>query len=146
MSTATQQTVGENMKGKPFEPLADGEYLVRMNRITEKKTKAGNPMLSVGYQVISKAGDPENESKSKNRLIFENFILEHSNEQVGEIARDRLDKYLKAVGQSEGLEGIGHDLSKLGNFLELPFIAIVGTQAGSNGYPDSNKIKAFKQR
>ena len=68
------------------------------------------------------------------------------NAKVGEIARDRIDKYLKAVGQSEGLEGIGQDLSKLNNYLELPFIAVVGTQAGSNGYPDSNKIKAFKQR
>jgi hypothetical protein len=146
-TTTTTIPTGGTMEKKDFEPLQDGEYLVRMNRITEKKTKAGDPMLSVGFQVISKVGDAENETKSKNRLIFENYILEHKNPKVGEIARDRLGKYLEAVRVEGGLDGIGHDLSKLENYLELPFIAVVGVQESKNpAYGPSNKIKAFKQR
>ena len=129
-----------------FKNLADGEYLVRMNRITKKTTKKGDPMLSVGYQVIKKVGDEENESKSKNRLIFENFITDHSNPKVLEITQDRLGSYLKAVGVENGIEGIDHDYSKLWDFTDLPFKAKVGIQKGNNGYKDTNKILAFSKR
>lgn len=129
-----------------FPNLENGEYLVRMNRITEKTTKKGDKMLSVGYQVMKKVGDEENESKSKNRLIFENFIIEHANPKVTEITQDRLGKYLESVGVNGGLEGIDHDYSKLWDFLELPFKAKVGIQKGNNGYKDTNKIVAFSKR
>jgi len=122
----------------PFEPLSEGDYLVRMNRVTEKTSKAGNKMLSVGYQVVS--GD------SKDRLIFENFLLEHSNPKVSEITNERIDKYLKAVGVDDGLEAIGHDLTQIDQYLEIPFMAGVRIQAGNNGYKDSNKIASFKRR
>ena len=132
---------------KEFQPLPEGDYLVRMSRITEVVSKAGNPMLKISYQVVKKVGDTaENESRAKNRLIFENFITEHSNPKVAEITNDRLDKYLKAVGVEAGLDGIDNDFSKLDDYLELPFIAVVAIQAGNNGYKDSNKIKAFKRR
>jgi len=130
-----------------FSPLESGEYLVRMNRITPTKTKTGVDMLKVGYQVIKKVGDTdENESKSKNRLIFENILVGHPSETVKEIVEDRIDRYLKAVGESNGLKGIGHDLSKLSDFLDLPFKAKVGIQEGTNGYSDSNKITSFAKR
>lgn len=130
-----------------FTPLAEGEYMVRMNRITKKTTKAGDPALSIGYQVIKKVGDTvENESKAKNRLIFDYMVLEHNNPKVVEITNERLDKYLKAVGEDGGLEGIGHDVSKLDDFLDLPFIAKVKIEEGKNGYKDSNKISTFKRR
>lgn len=130
-----------------FSPLESGEYLVRMNRITPTKSKNGTDMLKVGYQVIKKVGDTtENESKSKNRLIFENFLIGHSNPKVNQITQDRLDKYLKAVGEANGIEGIGHDLTKLEEFLDLPFKAEVGIKAGTNGYSDSNKIVTFSKR
>lgn len=129
-----------------FPNLENGEYLVRMNRITEKTTKKGDKMLSVGYQVMKKVGDEENESKSKNRLIFENFIIEHANPKVTEITQDRLGKYLESVGVNGGLAGIDHDYSKLWDFLELPFKAKVGIQKGNNGYKDTNKIVAFSKR
>jgi hypothetical protein len=137
---------GTDFKEGEFQNLENGEYLVRMNRITEKVTKKGDKMLSVGYQVMKKVGDEENESKSKNRLIFENFIIEHANPKVTEITQDRLGKYLNSVGVDNGLEGIGHDYSKLWDYLELPFKAKVGIQKGNNGYKDTNKIVAFSKR
>ena len=143
--TATA-TTGENYVKGEFKPLEAGEYLIRMNRVTEKKSKSGNTMLKVGFQVIKKVGDEENTSKSKNRLIFENFLIDHPKPKVNEITRDRLDKFLKAVGVEGGLTSIGEDYSKLDNYTELPFIGVVGIKEGDNGYPDSNTIKAFKRR
>jgi hypothetical protein len=148
-TTAITQQGGSTMafEKTEFKCLDEGEYLVRMSRITEVVSKAGNPMLKISYQVVKKVGDTsENESKAKNRLIFENFLTEHKNPKVAEITRDRLDKYLKAVGVDDGLSGVDDDFSRLEDYLELPFIAVVGIQAGSNGYKDSNKIKAFKRR
>jgi hypothetical protein len=130
-----------------FKPLEEGEYMVRMNRITNKTTKKGDPALSIGFQVMKKVGDTnENESKAKNRLIFDYLVLEHSNPKVVEITNEKIDKYLKAIGQEKGLEGIGHDVSKLEEYLDLPFIAKVKIEAGTNGYKDSNKITSFKRR
>lgn len=100
-------------------------------------------MLSVGFEVVKKVGTDD---EGKKRLIFENYILEHDNPKVEEITRSKLDKFLKAVGVDAGLEGIGNDYSKLEDYTELPFIANVKIQAGTNGYSDSNKITAYKRR
>ena len=128
---------------KTFEPLSEGDYLVRMNRLNEKTSKAGNLMLSAGFEVIKKVGT---DAEGENRLIFENFLLEHTNENAVKISRDRISKYLKAVGVDGGLESLGEDVSKVTDFLEIPFIASVKIQEGSNGFGPSNKITAFKQR
>jgi len=130
-----------------FTPLEEGEYMVRMNRITPKTTKAGDSALSIGFQVMKKVGDTDaNESKSKNRLIFDYLLLEHKNPKVVEITNERIDKYLKAVKCEGGLEEIDHDVKRLEEFLDLPFIAKVKVEAGKNGYKDSNKITTFKRR
>lgn len=97
----------------------------------------------MSYQVIKPIGQ-ENEA-AKNRLIFEDFILEHSNPKVGEITRDRLNKYLKAVGESNGLEGIGNDFSKLEEYLEMPFVASVKIES-NEGYTPRNKVSNYKSR
>ena len=139
MSTAT------TMKND-FQPLPAGEYMVRMNRITPKTTSKGDPALSIGFQVIQKVGDSENESKSKNRLIFEYLVTDHDNAKVVEITNEKIDKLLKAVGEPKGLAGIEYDLTRLSQFLEVPFIAKVKIEQGTNGYKDSNKITSFKKR
>lgn len=123
---------------KSFEPLPAGDYLVRMNRITEKTSKKGNQMLSVGYQVVD--GD------NKDRLIFEHLLLDHANPKVGEITADRVNKYLQAIGVEGGLETIGHDFSQLSNYLEIPFVASVKVEPGKDGWADSNKIAKFSRR
>lgn len=129
-----------------FDVLPEGEYLLRMNRVTKAQTKKGDDMLKVSYQVVKKVGDEENESKTKNRLIFDNLILSHSNPKVEEITRDRVGNYLKAIGVGSGIEGIGGDFSKLEDYLESPFIGKVKIESGTNGYSDSNKVVTFKSR
>lgn len=100
-------------------------------------------MLTVSYEVVKKVGTDD---EGKKRLIFDNLILEHSNPKVEEITISKVDKYLKAVGVEGGFDEIGNDFTKLSDYTELPFIAAVGIQAGTNGYADSNRIKAYKRR
>lgn len=130
-----------------FTPLEDGEYLVRINRVTEAATSKGDPMLKVSYQVIHKVGDKENVSKTKDRLIFENFLLKNSNPKVKEITEDRINRLLQAVGQEKGLAGVGGDVGEISNYTELPFIATIGTRIDKKGvYAPSNYVKLFKRR
>lgn len=130
-----------------YKPLDEGEYLVELGSIKEKVTKKGDPMLTMTYQVKRKAGEEAGTpSPCKGRLIFDNLITNHSNPKVEEISRERADKFLKAVGVENGIEGIGGDYSKLKEYLETPFIARVKVEEGSNGYGPSNKITSFKRR
>lgn len=140
MSTTTHSN------DQKYAPIPEGEYLVRMQRINEKTTKAGDPALSVSFQVIKKIGDEEDTSKTKNRLLFDYLVLEHNNKDVTKITRERVDKYLKAVGESDGINAIGGDFSKLSDYLETPLIAKVAVKDDGKGFGPSNKITSFKRR
>lgn len=138
MSNATAQKV----QSSSFEPLPEGDYLVRMQDLKEGKSKKGDVMLTAKFQVIS---GPEGIEGAKNRVIFENFLLTHQNDKVVEIARGKLDKYAKAIGINDGLEGLGEDIGQLEKYLETPFIATLGTKEPYNGRTE-NRIMAFKAR
>jgi hypothetical protein len=137
-----------NGKKVNYEPLPENEYLVRATRFEERETKNGGKMISAGFEVIN--GD------FKNRLVFHNFLVEHSNPKAQQIGTEQLDRYLKAVGVDDGLEGIGHDRSQLSDYTELPFIAKVAVEEGGRTYTDRNgneqvskarnKITSFKAR
>lgn len=123
---------------KGFEPLPEGTYLVRMNRVEEKTTKTGKGVkLEAGFQVID--GD------YKNRLIFHNFLIEHENPEAANIGGEQLDQYLKAVGVMEGRDGIGYDNSRVSEYLETPLKVNVKIQEDV-GYRPRNKITKFKSR
>jgi hypothetical protein len=110
-----------------------------MNRVEEKTIKSGNgTMLSAGFEVIN--------GEEKGRLVFHNFITQHTNPKASEIGLEQLGKYLNAVGVDGGFEELGYDNGALQNYTELPFTATVKIQEGTNGYSDSNKITSFKAR
>ena len=110
-----------------------------MNRIEDRKTKAGNgTILAAGFEVIK--GDFEG------RLIFHNFIVEHTNPKAAEIGTDQLDKYLQAIGLAGGFEGLGYDRSALENYTELPLKVIVNIQEGNGTFNASNRIVKFTSR
>jgi hypothetical protein len=106
---------------KTYEPIPAGGYVVKMNRLEEKPTKAGDTMLSASFQVVD--GD------FTNRLLFHNFIIEHSNPRVAEIGNDQL---------------LGYDRSRLGDYLNKMLKVKVKIEEGTNGYSDRNKITSFK--
>ena len=131
-----------------FQPLPDGDYLVRMNRLEEKQTSNGKGvMVNAGFQVVN--GD------HKGRLVFHSFLVEHTSEKAAKIGTEQLDKYLKAVGVDGGLEELGHDRTQLEDYTELPFVATVKTEdsreyTAKDGSTKTakarNKIVAFKSR
>jgi len=122
-----------------YTPIPEGDYLLRMNRITEKAIKGGKgTLLSAGFEVIK--GD------HKGRLVFHNFIVDHTNPKAVEIGTDQLDKYLRAVGVEDGFEGLGFDRGSLEEYTELPFTGAVKIQEPNPGYKAQNKIVKFLTR
>ena len=74
-----------------FLPIEAGDYLVRMNRVNEEKTKNGKGvMVKTGFEIVS--GD------AKGRLVFHNFLVEHTSPKAQEIGNKQLNQYLDAVG------------------------------------------------
>jgi hypothetical protein len=138
MSNETQQN---NNGKKDFEPLAPGDYMVRLDRYNEVPTKNGKGVLGkASFQVIS------DEKGVKNRLIFQNFLVEHTSQKAQEIGTKQLDEYLMAVGAG-GLEGIGYDRSEIPTkWNQLPFIATVGVEEPSEYTAADGTTKMSKAR
>lgn len=137
-----------NTESKPtFQPLEAGDYLVRMSRFEEKPTKNGTgKLISAGFEVVS--------GEQKGRLVFHNFLVEHTNPKAQEIGNKQLDEYLQAV-KAGGLEGINNDRTLLEQWTEIPFTAVVtidepqSYQAADGSMQKSkarNRIKKFMSR
>jgi len=127
------------MSEKPtFQPLEAGDYLVRLNRFEEKKTKNGaGVLISAGFEVVS--------GESKGRLVFHNFLVEHTNPKAQEIGNNQLDDYLKAVGAG-GLDGINHDRTLLEQWTEIPFVAVLNVEEPSSYKAADGTMKQSKAR
>jgi hypothetical protein len=132
--------MSELTDGKPtFQPLPAGDYLVRMNRFEEKPTKNGaGTIISSGFEVV--------QGEQKGRLIFHNFLVEHTNPKAQEIGNKQLDEYLKAVGVADGLEGINYDRSLLEQWTEIPFIAVVNVKDPESYKAADGSTKKSKAR
>jgi len=123
-----------------FQPLEPGDYMVRMTSkgLQEKPTKNGaGTLISAGFEVVN--GD------NKGRLIFHNFLVEHTNPKAQEIGTQQLDNYLKAVNAG-GLEGINYDRSVLEQWTEIPFIAAVGVEEPKEYKAADGTTKTSKAR
>jgi hypothetical protein len=129
MTTATEQTGKQK-----FAPLPPGEYLARMNRYDVKPTKKGDTMISASFQIIS--GD------FKDRLVFENYLINHSNPKAVVVGKGKLTKYLRAVGSKAEF---ADDPSVLERFIESPLVIEVGVEENAE-YGDRNIVKKYKTR
>ncbi|MCK9370550.1 DUF669 domain-containing protein [Candidatus Dojkabacteria bacterium] len=107
-----------NGPSKEFSPLPEGDYLVRLIQVDEKKTAKGDSMLSARFQVAK--GD------FKDRLIFENYMLTHENNAVTDISKRKLQDLASATGDKNVYETVGDAAANLNDFLEIPFMATVG--------------------
>ena len=126
-------------ESKPtFQPLPAGDYLVRLSRFQEKPTKNGaGVLISAGFEVAS--------GESKGRLIFHNFLVEHTNPKAQEIGNKQLDEYLLAV-KAGGLEGINYDRTLLEQWTEIPFTAVVNIEEPSSYKAADGTMKQSKAR
>lgn len=103
-----------------FQPLEVGDYLIRLNRFEEKATKNGKGvMISAGFEVVN--------GEQKGRLVFHNFLVEHTSEKAQEIGNQQLDSYLQAVGAG-GLEGINNDRTLLEQWTDIPFTGVLSIE------------------
>jgi hypothetical protein len=128
---------------KVYSPLAEGDYMVALDKFEEVATKAGNgSMVKCTYKVIK--GLDEN---AKGRLIFESFLVVHPSEKAVEIGKSRLSKFVKSVGVAEDYAELGDDSTRLADAEGLPFIATVGIKPAEE-YKDkaSGEMRTSKPR
>ena len=112
-----------------FSLLPDGEYELVIESAEEKETKSGGKMISMRLVV------PSDADKYAGAGFYVNYNVVNSNPVAERIGRAELRKLFEST-KSE-------DVDELGELVGKSFSAIVGTQAGKNGYSDSNKIKKY---
>jgi len=128
----------QTQEKKTYDPLPDGEYVVALNRVTEKQTKAGNgSYIDTSFTVT--------EGDSAKRLLFHTFLINHPSEKAQSIGREQLDKFLKSVGVNGGFESLGNDSMALEALVGKELLVNITIEANP-GYKDRNKIKKFIRR
>lgn len=132
---STTQTGGK----KKYDPLAAGQYKVQLDNLNLRQSENvdGCLMVEPVFKVV--------EGDAAGRLIFERFIVAHpSSQKAVEIGKEKIDKFIKATGDSGGLEAIGNDnFGGLLLYKNKPVVATVKIEEGNNGYSDRNKITNF---
>jgi len=128
----------QTQEKKTYDPLPDGEYVVALNRVTEKQTKAGNgSYIDTSFTVT--------EGESAKRLLFHTFLINHPSEKAQSIGREQLDKFLKSVGVNGGFESLGNDSMALEALVGKELLVNIAIEANP-GYKDRNKIKKIIRR
>lgn len=128
----------QTQEKKTYDPLPDGEYVVALNRVTEKQTKAGNgSYIDTSFTVT--------EGDNAKRLLFHTFLINHPNEKAQSIGREQLDRFLKSVGVNGGFESLGNDSMALEALVGKELLVNIAIEANP-GYKDRNKIKKFIRR
>ena len=124
---------------KKYDPLVEGRYKVELDNLNLRQSEnvEGCLMVEPTFKVV--------EGANAGRLIFERFIVSHpSSEKAVEIGKEKIDKFIKATGDSKGLGAIGED--GFGNLLMYKgkqVVATVKIEDGNNGYSARNKITNF---
>ena len=133
----SRATVKNNASNEEKESVMQpGEVVMVLENIEEKQTKAGNgTLLDCMFRVT--------EGPYTGRVVYHNFFLDHPNAKCVQISIEILDKFLKSVGLSKGLDSIDRDTTRLTSVINKPFIAVLDIEAGKDGYRDRNKIKKF---
>jgi hypothetical protein len=114
--------------GGSYDPIPEGEYVLKALEAEEKATSAGTgSYIKVKFEVVK--------GEHTGRLMWQNFNINNPSEKAQRIGRQQLVAWATACGKPEA-----DDTDKL---LEKPFRAAVSIEKGTGGYADSNRIKAF---
>jgi hypothetical protein len=111
-------------------PIPDGEYTAMITASEMRQTRSGNGAyleLTVEIQDGPHAG----------RRIYDRLNLENPNSQAVSIARRTLAQICHAVGVLQL-----QDTEQLHN---RPFVAIVRTEPGRDGYGPRNIVRGYKK-
>jgi hypothetical protein len=114
--------------GGSYDPIPDGEYVLKALDAEEKATSAGTgSYIKVKFEVVK--------GEYSGRLIWQNFNINNPSEKAQRIGRQQMVAWATACGKPDA-----DDTDKL---LEKQFTAAVSIEKGTGGYSDSNRIKAF---
>ena len=114
--------------GGSYDPIPDGEYVLKALDAEEKATSAGTgSYIKVKFEVVK--------GEYTGRLIWQNFNVNNPSEKAQRIGRQQMVAWATACGKPDA-----DDTDKL---LDKPFSAAVSIEKGTGGYSDSNRIKAF---
>ena len=128
----------DSTEKKTYAPVPNGEYVVALNRVAEKQTKAGNGTYIDASFTIA-------EGDYTKRLLFHTFLINHTSDKAQSIGREQLDKFLKAVGVNGGFDSLGNDSMALESLVGKELLVNTAIEANP-GYKDRNKIKKFMRR
>ena len=111
-----------------YDPIPDGEYLLKALEAEEKTTAKGDgSYIKVKFEVAK--------GEYTGRLLWQNFNIHNPSEKAQKIGREQMVAWATACGKPDA-----DDTDKL---LDKPFRAAVSIEKGTGGYSDSNRIKAF---
>ena len=114
--------------GGSYDPIPEGEYILKAVDAEEKTTSAGTgSYIKVKFEVVK--------GEFATRLLWQNFNVNNPSEKAQRIGRQQMVAWATACGKPDA-----DDTDKL---LDKPFSAAVAIEKGTGGYADSNKIKAF---
>jgi hypothetical protein len=114
--------------GGSYDPIPEGEYILKALDAEEKATSAGTgSYIKVKFEVVK--------GEYAGRLIWQNFNVNNPSEKAQRIGRQQMVAWATACGKPDA-----DDTDKL---LEKQFSAAVSIEKGTGGYSDSNRIKAF---
>ena len=114
--------------GGSYDPIPEGEYILKAVDAEEKTTSAGTgSYIKVKFEVVK--------GEYTGRLIWQNFNINNPSEKAQRIGRQQMVAWATACGKPDA-----DDTDKL---LDKSFSAAVSIEKGTGGYSDSNRIKAF---
>ena len=114
--------------GGSYDPIPEGEYILKAVDAEEKTTSAGTgSYIKVKFEVVK--------GEFATRLLWQNFNVNNPSEKAQRIGRQQMVAWATACGKPDA-----DDTDKL---LDKQFSAAVAIEKGTVGYADSNKIKAF---
>ena len=110
-----------------FEPLPNGEYVLKATACEERETKAGTgSYLAVTFEVA--------EGPHSGRRVWMNFNIHNPSEKAQNIGRQQLVSWATAAGKPDAADS--------DQLLDRKFTAKLGLEE-QQGYAPRNKIEAF---
>ena len=150
MAITNQAAQGNTGKKTVYKPVPEGDYLVTVNKIEEGLITTGKNAgvgrkVRIGFELVDKLQSSGEEPYTKFIHHQFNYSMPLSSQSEG-FSKNQLDRFLKAIGVTNGFSGIGNDVSELENFLGKELIVKVKIEAGTGGYRDRNVVQKWIRR
>jgi hypothetical protein len=141
------QTQGDanSLKGKPFEPISPGNYVITLDRVMDREGKNVKPGMSGPAKYLDLSFKVA-EGEHKGRLIFgTRFFYDNVSPKAVEISNEKANKLLNAMGVNGGLDALGSDLHAIEDYVGKEVVAKVDVEY-PQGFKARNIIKSFQRR